>query len=59
MKSSELKDTACHPVFLSPRLYLPELIVFKCHLECSHGGVSQTFNQVRLEFWILKGRQFE
>jgi len=57
IENSELKDTACHPVLLSPRDYLTELIVLRCHLDCSHGGVNQTLSQVRQEFWIPKGRQ--
>ena len=50
--NSELEDSACHPLLLSTRL-----IVLKCHVDCMHGGVNQTLNQVHQEFWIPTGRQ--
>ena len=55
--NSELEESACHPLLLSPKEYLTRLIVLKCHIDCMHGGVNQTLNQVRQEFWIPKGRQ--
>ena len=55
--NSELEESACHPLLLSPKEYLTRLIVLKCHVDCMHGGVNQTLNQVRQEFWIPKGRQ--
>ena len=42
--NSELEESACHPLLLSPKENLTRLIVLKCHVDCIHGGVNQTLN---------------
>lgn len=33
------------------------MIIDKCHSRNLHGGVGETLNEVRSEFWIPQGRQ--
>ena len=46
-----------HPVLLPRKHHFTKLIVLKCHNEVKHCGVSMTLDQVRNEYWIIKGRQ--
>ena len=48
-----------HPIMLSKNYELTKLMVLRCHKKVYHnGGVKQTLNELRAEFWINRGRSY-
>ena len=47
---------AKHPLMLARRHRLTELIVRDAHRIVQHNGVQETLTQIRLQYWIVGGR---
>ena len=45
-----------HPIILSKKYHISQLIVRNCHESLAHAGREQTLVQTRKMFWILVGR---
>lgn len=45
-----------HPVLLHRDHYFTQLVVKKAHTRVLHNGVRETLAELRLSFWIVKGR---
>ena len=43
-------------ILLPPNSRITALIILKVHRSINHGGMSETLTQLRLQFWIPKGR---
>ena len=46
-----------HPVILSPKERLTELIVFQMHIDCAHPSVDQMCCEVLRQYWIPQGKR--
>ena len=57
LENAPLPFTAKYPVLLPRRNYFTELVVRKYHQAGKHNGTNETLNQIRMEYWICKGRQ--
>lgn len=44
-----------HPILLSDKSYLSNLIIMDIHKKCMHAGVFTTLREIRKKFWLLKG----
>ena len=57
LQKSQLSEESKFPILLSPKDYLTNLIILKCHYLGWHCGVSETLASLRQQLWIPKGRQ--
>ncbi len=57
LEYSELSDEAKHPILLPKDSKLTQLIIQRAHARQMHGGVCETLSEIRMRFWIPKGRQ--
>ena len=46
-----------HPTLLHNELYFTELVVWSTHNRVPHGGVNNTLNFIRNDYWLCKGRK--
>ena len=46
-----------HPTFLHNESYFTELVVWSAHNRVFHGGVNNTLNFIRNDYWLCKGRK--
>ena len=46
-----------HPTLLHNELYFIELVVWSAHKRVLHGGVNNTLNFIRNNYWLCKGRK--
>ena len=46
-----------HPTLLHNELYFTELVVWSAHKRVLHGGVNNTLNFIRNDYWLCKGRK--
>ncbi|GFY52518.1 hypothetical protein TNIN_58511 [Trichonephila inaurata madagascariensis] len=46
-----------NPIILPAKHYFVNLIVRDCHEKVFHGGISETLQEIRERFWLIKGRQ--
>ncbi len=47
-----------HPILLHKNHHLTKLVVKRAHERVLHDGVKETLTEVRVKFWIVKGRSF-
>lgn len=57
VQNENLTIDEMHPIVLSPKGDLASLIIRDAHLLTLHGGVQQTLQMIRQQFWIFKARQ--
>lgn len=57
VQNEHLSIDEMHPIVLTPKGDLAPLIIRDAHLITLHGGVQQTLQVVRQQFWIAKARQ--
>ena len=58
LSNADLPYSTRHPILLSSKHHVAELIVKQCHLTVKHGGVKETLIQLRSQYWIVRGRNF-
>ena len=46
------------PILLDKRHYLTTMIVTDAHRRVMHDGVKETLTELRLAYWLIRGRQF-
>ena len=46
-----------HPVLLPSSNYFTKLLILYTHDKVCHAGVESTLTELRLKYWIIKGRQ--
>ena len=46
-----------HPILLPKLSHLTKLIIMEAHQVTLHGGLGDTLAQIRMDYWIPKGRQ--
>ena len=46
-----------HPTLLHNESYFTELVVWSAHNRVLHGGVNNTLNFIRNDYWLCKGRR--
>ena len=57
LENSALPYQAKYPALLPSKHHLTSLIVQECHDNVKHRGVKDTLTELRLRYWIPKGRQ--
>ena len=55
--NDQIEDRVKFPVLLPNNHHVTDIIIMDTHEEVLHSGVNSTLNRVRLNYWILKGRQ--
>ena len=55
--NSDLSFEEKHPLLLRSDSYFTELLISNAHSTVKHSGMEATLNQLRLRFWVTKGRQ--
>ncbi|XP_071947928.1 uncharacterized protein [Antedon mediterranea] len=56
LDNSDLSFNAKHPIILSPKGPLTNLIIRYYHESVGHGGLAMTLNAIRQKFWLVNGR---
>ncbi|XP_025270373.1 uncharacterized protein LOC112639712 [Camponotus floridanus] len=56
LQSSQLSESAKHPLILPKKSALTSLIIADAHLKTLHGGTQVTVTFLRNEYWIIGGR---
>ena len=56
LSNAEVPYTTRHPVLLPRDYHLTQLLVLKAHTRVLHNGVRETLTEVRVKYWVLKGR---
>ncbi|XP_033120536.1 uncharacterized protein LOC117119763 [Anneissia japonica] len=56
LSNSDLDFDAKHPIILSPKGPLTDLIVRHYHNLVGHGGLSSTLNAIHQKYWLVNGR---
>lgn len=56
LEESALPNASIHPIFLPRKSWITTLRILHEHVKNCHGGVQHTLAQMRLAFWIPKGR---
>ena len=56
LQHANLPFAATVPLLLARKHRLTELIVRDAHHTVQHGGVNETLTQIRLQYWIIRGR---
>ena len=44
-------------ILLPPKSWITHLIILQAHRSIKHGGMSETLCEIRMQFWLPKGRQ--
>ncbi|XP_064475786.1 uncharacterized protein LOC135389683 [Ornithodoros turicata] len=57
LEFADEEDSTRHPVLLPAKHRLTELLVLDVHRRLHHTGVQDTLCELRLKYWIVKGRQ--
>ncbi|KIH53810.1 hypothetical protein ANCDUO_16050 [Ancylostoma duodenale] len=57
IKTKNMAPETQEPILLPPHHPLTPLFVMETHVRCGHQGVNGTLANIRLHFWIPKGRQ--
>ena len=57
IQNSTLPIDTRYPILLPPKSHFAKLLIRKAHTDVLHGGVQETLAQLRMEYWIPKGRQ--
>ena len=52
----DIPAPARHPIFLPHDHHLTTLLVRRAHKRVLHNGVKDTLTEVRLRYWVVKGR---
>ena len=55
--NSDLSFEEKHPLLLRSDSYFTELLISNAHSTVKHSGMEATLNQLRLRFWVTKGRK--
>ena len=55
---ADLPQVSKHPILLDATHHFATLVVVKCHDRVMHNGVSETLNELRSKYWIVRGRSF-
>ena len=58
LENSDLMDSAKHPILLDTNHHFTALVVWSCHNRVMHGGVKETLDELRSNFWFVRGRYF-
>ena len=56
LTNADLSFMTQHPVLLDCQHPLTGLIVLDAHAVVKHNGVSETLAEIRLRYWIVRGR---
>ncbi len=56
LSNAEVPYTTRHPILLPRDHHLTQLLVLKAHARVLHNGVRETLTEVRVKYWVLKGR---
>ena len=56
LSNAEVPYTTRHPIILPRDHLLVKMLVLRAHARVYHDGVSETLNEVRASYWIVKGR---
>ena len=56
LENANLSASTMHPILLPNRHHFVSLQVLDCHRRVMHGGVKETLTELRMSFWIVKGR---
>ncbi len=57
LNNSNLDLSTKHPILLLRDHPLTNLIIWQSHRSVMHNGVKETLTDIRLRFWVVKGRQ--
>ena len=57
LENSDLDLASQQPIILPKDHRLTRLVIEECHHRTQHGGVRSTLGELRLRFWVPKGRQ--
>ena len=57
LQNAPIPNDARFPIFLPRCSQLTYLIINDCHLQVLHNSVRNTLTELRLRFWVTKGRQ--
>ena len=57
VQSDNLTFDEQYPIILSPKGKLAKLIIKDAHLQCLHGGIQQTLQLTRQNYWIYQARR--
>ena len=58
LDNADIPQTVKHPALLNKEHYLTTLIMQDAHNRVIHNGVKETLTQLRLKYWLIRGRQF-
>ena len=58
LDNADLPYTTRHPALLYKHHHLTTLITQDAHERVKHNGVKETLMEIRMRYWIIKGRQF-
>ena len=56
LNNSSLSERAKHLILLPTGHHFISLVALDCHKRVLHGGVRDTLTEIRMRFWILRGR---
>ena len=56
LDNANLPASTIHPILLPNQHHFVSLQVLDCHRRIMHGGVKETLTELRMTFWIVKGR---
>ena len=56
LENADLPACTKHPILLTGGHHFASLQVLDCHKRVMHSGVKETLTEVRMRFWIVKGR---
>ena len=56
LSSADVDYNVKHPTLLHNELYFTELVDWSTHKRVFHGGVNNTLNFIRSDYWLCKGR---
>jgi len=56
LQHSTLDETTKHPIILSHKCVLVQLLINKIHLDTLHGSFQTVYSQLRQKFWVTRAR---
>ena len=58
MSNSDLPVSSQNPILLDKQHHITRNIVRDAHEHVLHAGIKETLTEVRLLFWLIRGKQF-
>ena len=58
LNKADISYSSKHPILLSKQHHLTTLITEYAHERTTHGAVKETLTEIRLKYWVVRGRQF-